>query len=187
MRTLLAGVVGAIAMFLWSFVAHMALPLGEAGIKQISEANEPAVLNAMQSGIGNAPGMYLFPGTGGKRGSEAMKGYQQKLNANPSGLLIYHPAGLIMKMPLMLGREFLTEFFEALVLAWMLTQTRFTSYLGRVGFASVVGILAAVVTNIPYWNWYGFPCSYTAAYMTMEIVAFLAAGLAIAALIRPKA
>lgn len=184
MRTLLAGVLGAIAMFAWSFVAHMVLPLGETGIKEIPATNETAVLNSMQTGIGNAPGLYRFPGTGGQRGSEAMKGYQQKLDANPSGLLIYHPAGVTMKMPVMLGKEFLTELFEALVVAWLLSQTRLTSYIGRVGFVTLAGILAAVTTNVPYWNWYGFPSAYTVAYMTTQIVAFLVAGLVVAAVIK---
>jgi len=35
MRILLAGVIGAIAMFIWTSFAHMALPLGEAGINEI--------------------------------------------------------------------------------------------------------------------------------------------------------
>jgi hypothetical protein len=47
MRSLLAGIVGGIAMFIWTSIAHMALPLGEAGINEIP--NESAVFNAMQS------------------------------------------------------------------------------------------------------------------------------------------
>jgi hypothetical protein len=47
MKILLAGILGAIAMFIWTSVAHMALPLGEAGISEIP--NEQAVLTVMQS------------------------------------------------------------------------------------------------------------------------------------------
>jgi hypothetical protein len=46
MRILLAGVFGGIAMFIWTSIAHMALPLGEAGVKEIP--NESTVLNAMR-------------------------------------------------------------------------------------------------------------------------------------------
>ena len=49
MRILLAGVIGAIAMFIWTSFAHMALPLGEAGIGEIP--NESVVLSAMQSSM----------------------------------------------------------------------------------------------------------------------------------------
>jgi hypothetical protein len=45
MKILLAGFLGAVAMFIWTSIAHMALPLGEAGISEIP--NEQAVLAAM--------------------------------------------------------------------------------------------------------------------------------------------
>jgi hypothetical protein len=44
---LIAGVLGALAMFFWIFIAHMALPPGEAGIRQIG--NEEPLLAAMKS------------------------------------------------------------------------------------------------------------------------------------------
>ena len=55
MRIVLAGVLGGIVMFLWTSIAHMALPLGEAGIGQIP--NESVVLSAMQSSIGEKTGI----------------------------------------------------------------------------------------------------------------------------------
>ena len=84
-------------MFIWTSIAHMALPLGEAGINEIP--NESAVLSAMQSNMGDKTGLYIFPGLGvGKNAtreekSEAMKQMQQKIAANPSGILMYHPPG----------------------------------------------------------------------------------------------
>ncbi len=41
-RVLLAGLLGGIAMYVWTAIAHMILPLGEAGIQEIP--NEQAVL-----------------------------------------------------------------------------------------------------------------------------------------------
>src|SRR6266513_144250 len=69
MRILLAGILCEIAMFLWTSLAHMALPLGEAGINEIP--NESPVLSAMQSSIGDK--------------TDAMKQRQQRIAANPSG------------------------------------------------------------------------------------------------------
>jgi len=187
MRILLAGILGGIAMFAWSSIAHMALPLGKVGVKDIPAGSESAVLGTMQVGIGNASGLYLFPGMGnGSEGqAEAMKGYERKLATNPQGFLVYHPAGGSVNMPVLLGREFLTELFEALVVAWLLAQTRLGSYFSRVGFVFLAGLLAAVATNIPYWNWYGFPSSYTAAYMATQVCAFMVTGLVVAALVKP--
>ena len=113
MRILLAGILGGIVMFIWTSIAHMALPLGEAGINEIP--NESAVLNAMQSSIGEKTGLYIFPGLGvGKNAtreekSEAMKQMQQRIAANPSGVLMYHPPGRPFAFGKSLAIEFSTE------------------------------------------------------------------------------
>ena len=51
----------------------------------------------------------------------------------------------------------------------------------------MVGLAAAITTNIPYWNWYTFPTLYTLGYGFTEFAGYVAAGLAIAAILRPKA
>ena len=58
-RIILAGVLGGIAMFIWTSIAHMALPLGEAGVSEIP--NEATVLAAMQTSIGQQSGLTSFP------------------------------------------------------------------------------------------------------------------------------
>ncbi|MEY2494650.1 MAG: hypothetical protein QOJ45_1142 [Verrucomicrobiota bacterium] len=42
---------------------------------------------------------------------------------------------------------------------------------------TVAGILAAIATNVSYWNWWGFPTVYIASYMFIEIVGFFLVGL----------
>ena len=55
---LVAGFPGALAVYTWIFIAHMFLPLGEAGIQQIN--NEEALLASMKTTL-PAHGMYMFP------------------------------------------------------------------------------------------------------------------------------
>jgi hypothetical protein len=186
-KILLAGVLGGIAMFIWSSIAHMVLPLGEAGIRELP--NEQATLSAMKANLGEKSGLYLFPGLGvgdnptRQQKSEAMTHMEERMATNPSGLLMYYPAGArSLSMGKLLTIEFLTEVLESLLAVFLLAQTRIFNFGGRVGFIFVVGILAAIATNISYWNWYGFPSIYTAGYMTTQIVGFLCAGL-IAALV----
>jgi len=71
------------------------------------------------------------------------------------------------------------------LVVFLLAQTRIVSFVGRVGFVLVVGILAAITTNVSYWNWYGFPGAYTANYMLIQIIGFLLVGV-VAALLLPK-
>lgn len=181
-RIFLAGLLGGIAMFIWTSLAHMVLPLGEAGIGEIP--NEAAVLDAMEKNIGQQSSLYIFPGFGlgpdatHEQKSEAMKHMGENLARHPSGILMYHPAGT---RPLVMGRylsiEFLTEFIEVLLALLLLSKTRLTTFGGRVGFIFGAGLLAAIATNISYWNWYGFPAVYTAAYVVTQLVGFLCAGL----------
>jgi len=190
-RKLLAALLGGIAMFIWTSIAHMALPLGEAGLREIP--NEAAVLSAMQGNIAENEGLYIFPGFGlGPNPSreaqhEAMKHMDEKLAKNPSGILMYHPAG---SRPLVMVRylsiEFATELLEAFLAVFLLSLTNLTSFGARLGFVVVVGVLVAIATNISYWNWYGFPTTYTAAYMFIQVVGFLCVGLVAGLVLKPK-
>jgi hypothetical protein len=188
-RIILAGVLGGIAMFIWTSIAHMLLPLGEAGISEIP--NDEAVLAVIQSSVGAKTGLYIFPGMGlgpdatHAQRSAAMKGYEAKLEKNPSGLLMYHPAGSRpMVMPKYLTIEFITELLEALLVVVLLAQTQIVTFGGRVGFVTVAGILAAIATNVSYWNWWGFPTVYIASYMFIQIVGFFCIGLVAAFIFR---
>jgi hypothetical protein len=189
-RVLLAGVLGGIAMFVWSSIAHVALPLGRTGIKEIP--NEQSVLSGMQAQLGGNSGLYAFPGMGlgpnptRQEEDAAMQQYGQKLAANPSGILIYHPPGAKALMPGQLITEFLTELAEALLLAWLLAQTSLATLASRMGFVIMAALMATITTNIPYWNWYGFPSNYTTAYISIEFVGYLVAGVVIASILKMR-
>lgn len=182
-RIIVAGVLGGIAMFAWTSIAHMATPLRHAGIHN-GLPNQENVLAALQTGLGDNGGLYLFPGSGAgdnpshEQEKEDMAHYAEKLAANPSGLLLYRPTGTWSPtFPKLLTVEFATELLEALLAVFLLAQTRIASYGGRVGFVFVAGILASIATNVSYWNWYGFPSVYIACYMLIEVVGFLCVGL----------
>jgi hypothetical protein len=73
-------------MFLWGGIAHMALPLGKAGVQQIDK--EDAMLTTLQSTL-STPGFYMFPKmTPATPETE----YQKKVATGPSGMMIYFPS-----------------------------------------------------------------------------------------------
>lgn len=188
-RIFLAGLLGAIAMFAWTAIAHMALPLGEAGVQNTME--DEALLAALKSNVKDKDGLYIYPSMGlgpnatHAEQSKAMETYPDKLEKNPSGFFIFHPAGSRpMNMGKFLTTEFITELVEAFLAVWLLAQTRIVSFGGRVGFVLVVGILAAISTNVSYWNWWGFPTVYTASYMFIQLVGFFLVGLVAAIMFR---
>jgi hypothetical protein len=187
MKIFFAGVLGGLAMFIWSAIAHMALPLGDAGMKEIP--NESAVLTSLQTTLGDKSGLYLYPGLGvGENATrqekrEAMKKAMDKVATGPSGILMYNSTRPI-SFARFLTIEFVTELIEALLAVFLLAQTRIGSFAGRVGFVTVTGILAAITTNVSYWNWYGFPVVYTASYMFIQVVGFFCVGIVAALVLR---
>ena len=190
-RIFLAGLLGGIAMFIWSSIAHMVLPLGETGLSEIP--NEQTILDAMQHNIAEKSGLYIFPGFGlgpnptREQKNEAMKHMADNFARRPSGILMYNAAGSRpIDMVRWLGVEFLTEVAEALLAVYLLSKTRLTNFGTRVGFMIVAGILAAIATNISYWNWYGFPTSYTLSYVSTQVVGFFCAGLVAAFVLRKQ-
>ena len=67
----------------------------------------------------------------------------------------------------------------------LLGQTNLVSFTVRWRFITVAGILAAISTNVSYWNWYGFPGNYTLAYICTVTMGFVFAGLVAAAIVKP--
>lgn len=174
-RVVLAGILGAVAMFVWTSVAHMVLPLGEAGIQQID--NEQPLLTAMQSTLG-AHGIYMFPRM---TPGASMEQNNNLLATGPSGLLVYFPRR-DFSFGKSLAIEFTTELAQALVAVYLLSLTAAGTFAGRLGFYAVLGLTAAIATNVSYWNWYGFPTAYVSAYMFTVWMGFVCAGLVAAAM-----
>ncbi len=176
-RVLIAGLAGGLAMFVWSFIAHMVLPLGEAGVRQIP--GEQPLLAAMQTTITAGNGLYLFP-----QMTTDQAAYAGKLARSPSGLLVYHAPGATLVFPKLLAVELATEVAESLIIVFLLSLTRLTSFGAKVGFVTLGGVAAAITTNISYWNWYGFPTLYTVSYMFTQVIGYVCVGLVAAMLLR---
>ncbi len=188
-RKLLAGILGGFAFFAWSFVAHMLLPLGEAGVKEMP--NDQAVMASMKANLPGR-GLYLFPGSGlpanasRSERNAAIEQQFQKIATGPSGLLMYHPAREV-SFPRSLATELLTNIIQMLLAVYLLAQTSLWTFAGRWWFLTVAGILAAISTNVSYWNWYGFPTRYTLGYTSTILMGFAFAGLVAAAIVKPGA
>jgi len=189
-KKLLAAVLGGIAFFLWSFVAHMLTGLGETGIQEIP--NEQAVVSSIKGSLPDS-GMYAFPGWGlppTASHSEKMKAMQSdamqaKMKTGPTGIIVYRAGGMggISLRPML--TELVTNIIQVFLAILLLGQTRIVNFVGRWRFITIAGFLAAISTNISYWNWYGFPGNYTTAYIAVIAVGFAVAGLVAAAIVKP--
>jgi hypothetical protein len=174
-RILLAGILGGLALFVWGAISHTVLGLGNVGMQNIQKP----VYDSMKATI-SQPGFYFFPEMD-KAGTIA-----DEYKGGPVGILIYKPAGAGAPMTGQLINEFVLNVVQALIAAFLLSLVAgLTRYPQRVGFVFVLGLLGATATNVEYWNWYGFPGSYTLAAITDDLIGFMIVGLIVAAFVKP--
>ena len=140
-RVLIGGIVGGIVVFTWGAFAHMVLPTGEMGIKQIP--NEDAVIAAMKSSI-QEPGFYFFPGMdmSHKPTEDEQKAWNAKYEAGPTGILVYHASGSTPLSPKQLFTELPSNVSAALLAAFVLSHVA-AGFVGNLARFSCRGVFVA--------------------------------------------
>lgn len=184
-RILIAGLAGAVAMFAWSALAHMLLPLGTIGV---NAAPDDRVAAAMQQSFGGKAGFYIYPHFEMQAAdhAKAMADYSARTKVLPQGVIVYTPAGAPDEQAKMFVGELGLELVESLLAAWLLSMTALSGLAGRVAFVGGLGLIAAITTNGSYWNWYRFPLDYSLSYGFTQFMGFVAAGVAIALVLGRK-
>lgn len=165
------GILGGIVLFLWGVVSWMVLPWHMNTMNNFNDEGSVAAVI-----VANAPksGVYVSP----TKPSAA----QGQAQAQPPALIFATvtleggPASMVMPMILSL----LTQIVAALLVGWMLCKTNGLSYARRVGFVVVFAVAAAVVTHVPYWNWFGFGTDFTLVGVADLIIGWFLAGLVMA-------
>ena len=192
LRILLAGLAGGVAMFMWGFVSHMLLPLGEAGISSLPYQAD--LLPAVSAKL-TKPGLYMFPwpesspGTPMPQNADAMEKANEMHRTSPHGMLLFHPPTGPFVMGGKLVIEFATNVASSLIAAVLVCMAlrSLGSFAKRMLFVTAIGLSAGIAVNVPYWNWYEFPVTFTLAQIVEHLVGFALVGAVIAAIIKPAA
>jgi hypothetical protein len=185
----MAGILGGIALFAWESLAHMVLPLGEAGIRTFGE-REGLMMTALKDNIKES-GFYFFPGPEDRPGmtneqkAKSMDAAMQRMASQPTGIMIVHPHGRQPNLATMLPIQLAGDVAVMTIAAWLLSQAvTLKSYAARVVFVSLMGLIPTLQTDMPQWNWYGFPDVYFGAQFVVHLVGFAAGGLVLARLVK---
>lgn len=180
MRVLVAALMGGIVMFVWGAIAHMALGLGEAGMRQ--PVSEDTVLSSLPAGLGDRPGVYILPSVDPAKMHDkaAMQAYSAKAKASPYAFMVYLPQGEdLSDMGGQLSRQWASDTLSALALAFVMGLSAF-SFATRLGIALAAALFSWLSVMVPYWNWYRFPTSFTVAGLIEQVVGWLLAGAVMA-------
>jgi hypothetical protein len=178
-KILVPGIVGGIVYFLWSFISHMATPIGQMGIKTV-DTNEDAVISSLKTNM-QQPGFYMLPGAGmlGNPTAEQTAAVEAKYAAGPTAVVVYNPTGSPMMSGGQLGRQFLFTLISALIAAFIVSATA-ASLTTRAVMVALMGAFSWLMISLPQWNWYRFPAAFVIGVGIDNIVGWLIAGFAIA-------
>jgi len=179
MRIVIAALLGAIVMFVWQFLAHMVLPIGQMGFRL--PQNEDVVLQAVATGL-PTPGIYYLPSVDpAKMGDEAvMKTWAEKAKKNPwAWIVVNAPPENPETMTPQLVKQFITNFLAALLAAFVLAATAWTLGMRVLG-ATVFGIFGWLSNLVPQWTWYRFPSDFLLGGFLEQGIGWALAGVAIA-------
>jgi hypothetical protein len=188
-RILIGGIVAGVLLFLWGGLYHDFLSFGEIGLKELP--NEQALLTVTKANIPEA-GMYLFPTTGLPANAThaermaKMEEVNKKAASGPQGVLIYHPIGAPLSARMLLT-ECSTNIIQGLLVAFLLAQAGVRRFASRLGLAFVIGLVAAITTNVSLWNWYGFPSSWIISNMVFLVIGYFLVGIVTAAIVKTSA
>jgi hypothetical protein len=84
-KILIAAVAGGLIVFTWTAIAHMATPLGTAGMSVFPQDQESKIIDAMKAGLPGS-GLYFFPGIDMRSTPtpEQQKAWEAKIQSGPS-------------------------------------------------------------------------------------------------------
>lgn len=176
-RTLLAALVGGVVMFLWGAVAHMALPFGEIGFSVAP--GEAAAIAALQETLPE-PGLYFLP--------DLRDVPEDQIPASgPAGFLAWHPE-TSYAMGGSLAIEFLSGLLAALLAALVLGCAASGLSVLQKGLATMaMGLFGWLSISASQWTWFGFSDGFFLSEGFQQAFGWLLAGLAMGAVMRPKA
>lgn len=175
-RLLVAGVLGGVALFVWGFLAHVVLPLGQTGLRVLPD--EETVVAPLQAHL-RQPGIYVFPGIDPAQQADpaVVEAWTEKHRAGPRGLIVYNPDGADPMSPTQLAMELLSNVLAAFIAAYLISKAG-APFARVVWLSMLLGLFAWAVVHVSHWNWYGFPGDYTAAALLDEVVGWTLAGIA---------
>ncbi|HEV7646217.1 MAG TPA: hypothetical protein VGO50_19945 [Pyrinomonadaceae bacterium] len=180
-KIIIAGIVGGILIFVWSFVAHMALPFAHWGMQSFPVAGNEALQSVIYNNIQHE-GLYAYPGVENMdqlmADPAANAAYEEKYKTGPSGILIVVQKGegtiTVNKLLRELGTDVAAAILGALIIFWGVDRS---SLFRTFGMSIALGLMAWFLISASYNIWYRFPRDMIIGEAITEVAGFAIAGI----------
>jgi hypothetical protein len=171
-KHVLLSLLGAVILFFWGFIGHVAIGLYDPHFNHFEqEAEVAAVLEAHARGAG----IHYFPAEPARDGSQA------------EALINYVPAGERSGFGSMVGRDLLIGAVTTFIVLLLVGGGQAGGYWPRVGRFTLAGLAMALFIHGYYWIWFDFPLGYFLTALADTVMAWTLVGLGLAAFLRPPA
>ncbi len=176
----LGGMLAGVVLFVWGAVAHLLLPVGKMGMRELPHST--SISYALDLALEES-GLYAFPWMNADENmsKKALADWEEAYRDGPVGMILYHPQGEEPMSSRLFAVQFATDLAAGLIAAVLLSCTTL-SFAGRLLFVTAIGVFSWITSSIPWWNWYGFPAEFVAGAGIYMIVGWFLAGLVLAAL-----
>lgn len=180
-KIILAGLAGAVTLFIWDAVSHLALDWHESYTLRFN--NEDAVTAILSEECPEA-GIYALPNPvmEGLSSEEAETAWQAAIKQHETGITFFGAVGKKSGSSFgkMLTIQFLNDCFCFLIIAMLLCCQGPKSFLHRVLFVEMVALVGFVGFVVPSWSWYGFSGTYIVVNLFDTLIGWGLAGAMVA-------
>jgi hypothetical protein len=182
------GIIGGIVVFIWMLISWMLIPWHSATINKFENEEKVATVlkeNAPVSGVYMLPNMCHFKSPVTKEEMQKYRMAEKEMMRN--GPIVFagiRKDGVDPSSAAPFIRALIIQIVAGFFVTWLLLMTKGLKYMQQVGFITLLGFLAGIMTLLPAWNWCGFSTGYVVVGMLDLIIGWFLAGLAIAKLAR---
>lgn len=184
-KILLASLLGGVIFFIWNSISWMALPWHTQTIHNLK--NEEVVQSILQentekSGIYILPDQYqqAEPDSADSKTNIEKPSAQDSKN-QPFAFISYNAVGKEHNMNRSMVIALVNGIIASLIITLLLSCTTGLTYLARVFFITLIGLVSGLLGHVPNWIWWQFDTSYTLVMLADLIIGWTLAGLFIAA------
>jgi lysylphosphatidylglycerol synthetase-like protein (DUF2156 family) len=188
-RALLAALLGAIVLMLWGMIYWVVLPFG---FHVMDGADDEARLAATLTETLPASGVYLVPwlaeAEGGEPSEAAFEGFVERHRRGPIVQIFYSAEGREPMAPSVFVAGFVNFFTSAMIAVGVLALglPLWPRFGQRVLVVFLLGLFAAVTVEMANPIWMHHAWDYSAYRALQHVSGWLLAGLAIAAVLKPR-
>ncbi len=184
-RILIASILAGLVIFLWSFVSHTMLPIGEMGVHTEKLATESEFLDGVRTHIPES-GLYFVPGKDAliTDVEEQFTELGQRMESAPVIFMAVRKDGAPAMSMQTLGSELGSNIFAAFIAAIILTAVP-GNFIMRMFVVVAIALFAWVNIDLSHVFWYGFPTEYAFGQLIDIVVGWSLASVVLVALVKP--